>query len=168
MNTIMTLLAILAVIALLCSWIASRPRGAQFVPLANVGEGTYADGLDPFTADNAFAETYSLGKLGAAVGGIDVCGVNDTPFGVVQEAAAAGDGTTVEQLGKGRTKLMRVAAGGVTFKDRLVPAAAGRVAPLSEVPGTYWVVGVALGTQATTGDLVHVADCQPHQVTVES
>ncbi len=168
MNTIIVSFLLLAVISLFVSWIASRPRGAQFTPLANVAEGTHEDGIFTLTADNVFSEVYSLVKLGAAEGGADICGASDVPFGVAQEAPAAGESFAVEQLGKGRSKLMRVATGGVTFKDLLVPAAAGRVKPLPADPGTYKVVGVALQTRSTAGDTVEVADCTPYDVVVGS
>lgn len=166
MHSLLTILLISVVILAFIAWIASRPRGAQLKSFANVAEGTYENGKT-FLADAAFAETHLIGKLGAAIGGIDVCGVGDVPFGVVDEAAASADYTNVQFLGKGPSKIAR-AVGTVTFKERLVPAAAGRVRTLPTDPGTYWVIGVALSTQATTGQLVEFADCAPQQVVVES
>jgi hypothetical protein len=166
MNTLLVILALVTAIFGLCSWIASRPRGHQFRPLANVAEGTY-DGSRTFNAESALTTPHLLVTLGAAVGGADICGASDQPMGFAQDSAAQNDGVAVEFLGRGRTKL-GVASAAITLGDRLVPAAAGKVRKLPTEPGTYWIIGDAHSTQGTANQLVEILDCAPHQVVVES
>jgi hypothetical protein len=166
MNILLIGLILSVVILGLVSWIASRPRGRQMTALANVAEGTY-DGSRTFAAAATIGAPFLIAKLGA-VGAADICGAADVPFGVFQDDVASGAPVAVEFLGKGRSKLM-VASALITAGDLVSPAAAGKVRKLPTTPGgTYWVIGQAMSTQATDGQLVEVQDIGPYQVVVES
>ena len=119
---------------------------------ANIAEGTYACSKSYLTSA-AITVRHRLYKAGADDSHIAVCTASDVPIGVVaDEATAAEQYVSVDLLGKGSTKRM-VAAGALTRGDILYAAADGEV----NSSGTY-VVGVALTTVTTQGDIVEVAD----------
>ena len=166
MQLIITILLVSLAIFALVAWVASRPRGRQLNALANVAEGTY-ERAKTYILDNTVGSAHLLAKLGNTVTDADLCDASDVPFGVFQDPGAAADSVAVEFLGKGRTKL-GVADAAITYADLLVPAAGGEVKKIPTDPGTYWVIGRAISTQATIGGIVEYVDCVPYQATVES
>ena len=131
-------------------------RDGGTVRLANTAEGTHEGGLTKFT-DAAITERWLLGKIGSAADRIAVCGVGDTPIGVISdEAAAAAEAVSVNLLGSSRGTVRMVASAAITQGALLEPAASGRVATLGGGVGSHHVVGRALDAAAAAGDVIEV------------
>lgn len=132
------------------------------VPLrfaANIAEGRHAASITKLT-DAAITTRHLLYTVGSDADHIDVCGASDVAIGVVaDEATAAEERVSVDLLGKGSTKRMvasaAIAAGAIVYS-----AAGGKIAD----SGTN-VVGVALTTVTTDGDIVEVMDTVPGSTT---
>jgi hypothetical protein len=126
------------------------------VRLANIAEGTHEGNITKAT-DAAITERWLLGKIGSASDRVAVCGVSDTPIGVItDEAAAAAELVNVALLGSARSTVRMVASAAITQGALLEPAASGRVATLGGGAGTHHVVGRALDAASAAGDVIEV------------
>lgn len=165
-NLLLSILGVLLVVALFVSFVGSRPRGAQFTPLANVGEG-FQPASQTFLTDGAFAERYLLVKGGSDVAHVALCGVGDIPKGIAHDsAAAAEESVTVHKFGLHKEGAKGVASGAIDPEDLLVPAANGKVRELPAAAGTYYIIGRATKA-AVDGDPVEFTPCFPIQRVVE-
>jgi hypothetical protein len=161
-NLILSILGVLLVVALFVSFVGSRPRGAQFTPLANVGEG-FQPPSQTFLTDAAFAERYLLVKGGSDALHVALCGVGDIPKGIAHDsAAAAEESVTVHKFGLHREGAQGVASGAIAVEALLVPGANGTVRTLPAAAGTYYIIGRATKAAADT-DRVEFTPCFPIQ-----
>jgi len=152
MPTLLVLLLITVAAFALASWVASRPRGAQFTPLCNVAEG-YQPAVKTYATDAAISTRHLLVKLGSAATHVALCGVGDVPLGVcTDEADTAGDKVAVALFGLHQTGALGVASAGIAAGDLIVPAASGKVRTLPGATGSYYIIGRALNAPALDGD----------------
>ena len=163
MNNLFTLLALMAVPALLatCVWLAKRNSGLTF--LANIAEGTHKHAVTRL-ADAAISARNLLVKIGSDAAHVALAGTSDIPLGVAtDEPAAAEDATNVELLGAGDRTLLGVASAAIAAGDLVVPAANGKLRTLPTGAGTYYIVGRALGAASADGDTVEFVPAFPVQ-----
>jgi hypothetical protein len=162
MNILFTLLALMAVLALLatCVWLAKRN---PLTFLANVAEGTHAHGITKL-ADAAITTRHLLVKIGTDIGHVALAGVSDIPLGVAtDEPAAAEDPVNVALLGAGDSTLLGVASAAITAGDLLAPAASGKLRTLPATTGTYYIVGRAITAAGADGDTIEFVPSFPVQ-----
>jgi hypothetical protein len=166
MNQILLLASLLVAVALFVSWIASRPRGAQFTPLANaITSGTHMGDL-PITLEAAVARRHLLLKQGAADNGALICTAADKPLGFAEDEGAIGDKIAMHRLGMGGRTALGVASGAIAANARLTPAAGGKVRTLTGIAaGTYWVCAEAIEAAADDEE-IEVIGCVPFQVVI--
>jgi hypothetical protein len=139
-------------------WHGTRERLglSDTVRLANVAEGRHAGNITK-EADAAITERFLLGKIGSASNRVAVCGVADTPIGVItDEAEAESDLVNVALLGARPSTVRMVASAAIAQGALLEPAANGRAQTLGAGAGTHHVVGRALDAAADAGDLIEV------------
>ena len=166
MNTFLLILSVIVAIALFTSWIASRPRGHQLFPLANIGEGTHAGPLTKFS-DAAIATRYLLGKFGSDVNHVAVAGANDKPLGIIaDEASAAEEPVAVQLLGVAESTRKCVTSEAIALTDELYTAANGKVQNLPAAAGTYYKVGRPLQAAAGADEVIEFEPCFPVAVVV--
>lgn len=163
----MHLIPILTLIALcgllFTSWVASRPRGRQLAPLANIGEGAQP-AVKTYLTDAAITTRYLLGKVGTDSAHVAVCGATDIPLGVIaDEAPAAEEGVAVQLFGMHESCAMAVASAAIAADAFIVAAASGKVRTLPGTTGTYFIIGRALKAAAADGDIVEFVPCFPIQ-----
>ena len=131
-------------------------RAGETVRLANIAEGTHEGGITKVT-DAAITERWLLGKIGSASDRVAICGVSDTPVGVItDESSAAGEAVSVSLLGASRGTVRMVASAAIVQGALLEPAASGRVQTLGAGAGTHHVVGRALDAAGAAGDVIEV------------
>lgn len=163
MHTLLLIASLLVAVSLFASWIASRPRGAQFTPLANVAEG-FQPAAKTYLADAAIATRHLLAKIGSDASHVALAGVGDIPLGfVTDEAAAAEDPVNVRLLGLHQEGAIGIASAAIAAGDLLVPAANGKLRTLPAAAGTYYITGRALKAAAADGDQVELVPCFPVQ-----
>lgn len=163
MNTALTLILALVAIALLVSYIASRPRGAKFTPLANVAEG-FIPPVKTYLADTAVGTRYLLAKPGTDENHVGICGVNDIPKGIfTDEAEAAEDSVAVALFGMHKDGALGIASAAIAVDAFVVPAANGQLRTLPATTGTYYIVGRCTKAAANAGDKVEFVPCFPIQ-----
>lgn len=168
MNTssLLGLLGLVLVALLFTSWIGSRPRGAQFTPLANIGEG-FQPARKTFLADAALSTRYLLVKQGTDAAHVAVCGAADFPLGIAtDEPAAAEDGVNVDLLGIQDEGKILVSAGAITAGTYVYTAASGKVQAEPTEAGTYWRVGRALSAVGGADLHVEVVPLDPIKIVV--
>jgi hypothetical protein len=120
------------------------------IPCANQGE-THKGGRITRKADAAIADRYRAVKIGSDADHIAVAGISDIPLGIcADEPAAAEDLVPVYLLGSHGETMRGIASGTVTAGDFVVAAASGALRTLPVASGTYYIVGRALTTAATT------------------
>ena len=159
---LITVLSLFVAALALTSWAASRPRGAQFTPLANIGEG-FQPAKKTYLSDGAISTRFLVGKIGSDSGHVVAAGVSDIPIGLIMdEADAAEQGVTVALFGLQERGLVGVASGSITAGDQLVAGASGTLRTLPGTTGTYYIVGRALKDAVTTAP-VEFIPCFPIQ-----
>ncbi|HEY1110814.1 MAG TPA: capsid cement protein [Opitutaceae bacterium] len=162
MNIPLILFGLIAV-ALLASWIASRPRGGLLRPLANIAEG-FAPSNKTYLTDSAISTRFLIAKLGSDVSHVTLAGVNDVPLGVIaDEAAAAEDAVAVRLFGLQGEGGIGVASAAISAGDLLVPAANGKLRTLPGTSGTYYIIGRALKAAGADGDPIEFVSSFPVQ-----
>jgi hypothetical protein len=162
MNTLIIISMLLVAILALCSWVASRPRGRQFTPLANVGEGFQA-AVQTMLCDAALATRYLLVKIGSDASHVAACGVGDIPVGFTLDTTdAAEDSVAVSKFGLQAEGAKGVASGAIAAGAMLVAGALGTVRTLPVAAGTYYIIGRATKAAADTDD-VEFTPCFPIQ-----
>lgn len=150
MNTLLAITMILVAILALCSWVASRPRGRQFTPLANVADG-FQPAVQTRLCDAALASRYLLLKIGSDANHVAACGVGDIPVGFgLDTTDAAEDSVAVSKFGLQTEGALGVASGAIAAGDLLVPGANGTVRTLPVAAGTYYIIGRATKAAADT------------------
>lgn len=162
MNILFTILALIAVLALLatCVWLVGR-NSLTF--LANVAEGTHAGSITKL-ADAAITTRHLLVKIGSDAGHVALAGVSDIPLGVAtDESAAAEDPVNVALLGVTESTLLGVASAAITAGDLLVPAANGKLRTLPGTTGTYNIIGRAITAAGADGDTIEFVPSFPIQ-----
>lgn len=165
MNVLLTLVSLIVAIVLFASWIASRPRGAQFTPLANsITSGTRCGDI-PVTLEAAVARRHLLLKQGVAAGSGLICTQADRPLGFAEDEGAIGDKIAMHRLGMAGRTVLGVASGVIAENARLVPANGGKLRTLPAAAGTYWVCAEAI-EGAADDEEIEVVGCVPFQVTV--
>ncbi|MDP2226992.1 MAG: DUF2190 family protein [Moraxellaceae bacterium] len=163
MNTLLTILMVSLAIFAFVAWVASRPRGRQLRPLANIGEGRWPGGK-AYLTDAAVATRYLLGKIGTDASHIALAGTADIPLGVItDEASAAEESVHVEFFGAGFQTRLFVASAAIAAGDLLVSAANGKVRTLPVAAGTYHIIGRAIKAAAADGDQVEAVGSFPIQ-----
>jgi hypothetical protein len=141
-------------------------KAPELIGCANdVAVGVHGDGCITKLADAAQAVRHALVKIGSDIGHVAVTtAASEIPLGVCDdECAAAEDEINVQLLGQKPGTILMVASAAITAGDMVVAAAAGKIATLGTGGGTYYIVGRALTTVTTDGDLVEVAHCVPVQ-----
>lgn len=152
-------LVALAIFALVV-WVASRPRGRQFTPLANVAEG-FQPPAQSFLSDAAFGARYLLVKGGSDAAHVALTGVGDIPKGfILDTTAAAEEPVAVSKFGLHKEGAIGVASGAIAVEALLVPGANGTVRTLPVAAGSYYIIGRATKAAADT-DQVEYTPCFP-------
>lgn len=163
MNTALTIILSLAAILLLVSYVASRPRGEQLTPLANVGEG-FIPSVKTYLADAVVATRYLIAKPGTDENHVGICGVNDIPKGIfTDEAEAAEDSVAVALFGMHKDGALGIASAAIAVDAFVVPAANGKLRTLPATTGTYYIIGRCTKAAGADGDKVEFVPCFPTQ-----
>jgi hypothetical protein len=163
MISFLVLVTILAAAALLVSWVAARPHGAQLRALANIAEGFQPARLT-YRADAVIATRNLVGKIGSDAAHVAVCGDADIPLGMItDQAPAIDDGVSVTLFGPNNECCLGIASAQILAGAFVVPAANGKLRTLPAAAGTYWIVGRALKTAAADNDDVEFIPCFPIQ-----
>lgn len=165
MHTLLLLLSVLVAIALFVSWVASRPRGAQLMPLANDVDAGVHDDLQ-ITLEAAVATRHLLLKAGVAARSALLGTVADRPIGFAEDEGAIGDKIAFYPLGFGKRTVLGISAAAIVSGAQLTSAANGKVITTPVAAGTYWVVGYAWGAAAGADEEIEIIPCTPFQVTV--
>lgn len=139
------------------------PKFRRLLALANIAEGTHADGNITLKADAAMAVRHLLVKEGSDINHVAVCTAQtDRPIGVVNdEADAAEDFVNVQLFGAVKGTILMVAGAAITAGDEVTASSDGdydgyvTTAPTSGA-GTYYIVGRAMNAATAAGDLVEV------------
>lgn len=152
-QTIVAILGALLIAALFVSYINSRPRGAQFTALANVGEG-FQPPVQTFLSDAAFASRYLLVKGGSDAAHVALTGVADIPKGfILDSTAAAEEPVSVSKFGLHKEGAKGVASGNIAVEALLVPGANGTIRTLPVAAGSYYIIGRATKAAADTDEV---------------
>ncbi len=163
MHSLLTLMILAVVVLGLALFVATRPAGRQFTPLANVGEGTW-HGQKTYLATAAISTRYLLAKLGADAQHADIAVAADIPIGFfTDEAAAAEDPVNVNLLGTCASTQLGVASAAIALGAFVVADAGGKVRTLPGTTGTYYIVGRALTAAAANNDIIAIDPCAPIQ-----
>jgi hypothetical protein len=164
MFTLLQILIVLAVMGIMAAALiksGALPGRSRRMRLANIAEGTHANGRINLKADAAITERYRMVKRGSDANHFAItAAITDVPLGVcIDEPAAAEASATIQLLGSCKeTILMRAAA--AIAQDALLEATAnGRVQTLTVTTGTHFCVGRALQAAANAGDPVEVDPC---------
>ena len=132
----------------------------------NIAEGEH-EGTVTRTAEVAFSTRYLLGKKGTADIDVDICGVADEPFCVVTDEPAIGDDTGCRLLNSAGQTSRMVASEAMTVGDKVYTAASGKTQDEPVAAGTYYRVGVVVGSPAAAdGDVMEVEMHAPIKVVV--
>ena len=152
--------AILSAVALVqLAWLrfVENLRPVDGVALANIAEGAAATGNITKLTDAALTERYLVAKVGSGSDRVGVCGIADTPIGVItDEASAAGEEVNVFLLGAGVGTIYMVASAAIAQGALLENDASGRVKTLAGTAGAHHVVGRALSAASAAGDVIEV------------
>lgn len=160
-----TLILTLSIAAFLLA-LGLHLRRRALTGLANVAEGTHK-GKKTYLADEVVATRYLLAKVGSSDAHCGINDASDIPLGVMDdEASAIGLPINLNLLGSTNETQLMVAGAGIADGEFVIPAADGKVIKLPVAAGTYYVVGRALTTVTTDGDLVEVDPCLPYPVVV--
>jgi hypothetical protein len=165
LNAVAGIVISLVAISLFVSWISSRPRGAQFTPLANDVAAGIHDDLQ-VTLEAAVGTRHLLLRPGTAARSALLGTVANRPLGFAEDEGAIGDVIACYPLGFGRRTVLGRSAAAITSGDQLTAAAAGKVIKTPTAAGTYWVVGSAWGDAAGADEDIELIPCTPYQVTV--
>lgn len=161
-SALVPVLILLLAAFLLCSWVASRPRGQQLTPLANVAEGIQP-AVRTLYAD-AIVGRYLLVTRGSDARHYAAAGAADIPIGYsTDEPDVIGDGVAIAFLGLQKEGSLGVASAAIAVDDLLVPAAGGKLRPLPTAAGTYHIVGRATSAATADGDPLEYTSCFPVQ-----
>lgn len=135
--------------------------------MTTYGAKSHADGRITMLCDAEITLEFALVKFGTDGEHVAVTSdAEDKPLGqAYSKTDEAEQEVDVNVLGKGGDTKEFVAADSITYDDRLVPAADGKVQTLPSAAGTYWVIGRAL-EDASASDALEVDDCQPYPVVV--
>ena len=159
-SALVPVLILLLAAFLLCSWVASRPRGQQLTALGNVAEG-FQPAIRTLYAD-AVIGPWLLVKRGSDARHYALAGVGDIPIGYsTDEPDVIGDGVAIAFLGLQDQGSIGVASAAIAVDDLLVPAANGRLRPLPTAAGAYVIVGRATSAAGAGGDLVEYTSTFP-------
>lgn len=127
---------------------------------ANVAVGTHPGRLTR-TLAAAVSERYTLVKSGSALNTVEPCQAGDQPLGIATDTGTTGESINVNLPGTGAQTQLLVAASAIFEGDLVYVANGGRVQRLPNTAGTFFEVGVALGSAASAGELVEVATHAP-------
>jgi hypothetical protein len=138
--------------------------------LSNSEIGTHACNITK-QAEEAITTKYLLGKFGTLQSDIAISGESDLPIGIITDEAAAPTASgekeivNVALLGS-PDSLKAVASEAITAGSILIPAENGKVKSLpasSSADQTYTMIGIALTSAATNGQIVEFMSCVPQQ-----
>lgn len=150
--------------------IALRHRATRVVNAwnaVNAAVGTH-DGVVTRQAQTAISSKHLLGTVGSNGDGfVQVASVSDAPLYVMpDEAAEAGDPIACIILGAVGQTVRMAAADEIGAGSEVFVTSGGKVEALPDSPGTYFVVGRALTSTETDGDLLEVASCVCRKVVI--
>lgn len=164
--TILTILAAVLAIAVLCHWAQGFSRPPRIYRLANIAEGTHNGSITKLT-DAAITARHLLVSFGTNVGHIAASDADDIPLGTVPDLAAAAElEVEVSLLGVGDNTKLMVASEEIVVGEELFTASGGKVQDLPVSAGTYYSVGYALNAAAANNDLVEVQHHTPRKIIV--
>ena len=132
--------------------------------LSNSSVGTHYENITR-NAESAISIKYLLGKIGSTQDKIDICGSSDLAIGVITDEAGIGEDVNVALLGAPDT-LNVVASGSISAGTLIVPDSGGKVKAIpaaGESDATYNVVGIALTSASSDGDIIEFVSCVPQQ-----
>lgn len=140
---------------------ALRP---QQLTLANSGfVGTWPNSAKSLPAAAATTGQHRLLKLTDTGTTWTECGTGDIPIAFTEDhAEAIGDIIEGRLLGGHPHTAIGIASGAITAGDQLVAGATGTVRTLPVAAGTYYIIGRALESAATTAQVPY-AHCFPIQ-----
>ncbi|MDR2737381.1 MAG: DUF2190 family protein [Puniceicoccales bacterium] len=142
--------------------------------LSNSAVGTHAGNVTKL-AEEAVATKYLLGKFGTEESNVAICNGADFPVGIITDEAGAPatDGAketvNVALLG-GSDTLLAVASGAISAGSIIIPSDGGKVRALPAATAsdaTYGVIGFALTSASSDGQLIEFASCIQRQHVVE-
>jgi len=167
MNILFTLLALMAVLALLATCVRLAKRN-PLTFLANIADGTHENGITKL-ADAAITTRFLAVKIGTDANHVDLAGVSDIPLGIAtDEASAAEEPVNVAPFGASTGTLLGVASAAIAAGALVVPAASGKLRTLPTAAGTYHIVGRALLAAGADGDTFEFVPSFPVQRVVAS
>lgn len=156
------------------SWTHRVPGGSVALAneLANINEhGVESQLIDPASSNLPVTSRYLLYKRGATgTGYVDICGAADCPLGPSADSPyQVGDIVGIRRLGAHKGLEIGIPATAFTVDDLVLTAASGKVQTFASIAnGTYWIVGRACKTTASTATEIAYVPQTPIKITVSS
>jgi len=159
------LIPILIVVSLLGVSLGFITR-ARTCSFSNSLPGTHFGSLTRLT-DGVVASRFLLGRVGSDEEHVAVCGASTVPIGIIDDtASSAEEDVAVQLLGCAGSTVRMVSAAAIAAGSMVYTAANGRVSTLSVTSGTYYCVGVAVGSASAAGEVIEVDPCTAVKTTV--
>ncbi|HZZ19159.1 MAG TPA: DUF2190 family protein [Opitutaceae bacterium] len=136
--------------------------------LANVAEGEHLDGKISYYADAVIANRFLLAKQGSDSLHIATTALaSDQPLGINYDSAdAIGDLVVVELLGAAKGTKRATCSGAITAGQDIYTDVNGQVQAEPVAAGAYWLIGRAVTTTVSAGDIVEFSPTKAIRVIV--
>ena len=174
MNTLFTLLSIVALLLVAAAFYNAALRHAGTEYLANGAlVNITPKGRATMLGDVQFPQRYLLAKAGSDTSHIALAGIGDRPQGVVTDQTPSTDASgdlsyplPVNLFGLNEDTERVIASAAISAGDLVVPYTGGLAQTLPIHGGlTHWVCGQARTVATANGDQVEIIPCFPYQVT---
>lgn len=138
-----------------------RHLGGYKVEFANIGEGTYSDGIKSYIPDAATASRYLLYKKGSDVDHCAITGLNDTPLGPSDDQADAVIPIAIKLLGAVKGTVRVVTDGTVNDGDRVKCGANGQVTQAATADVSFGMAIIPTDCSKAAGDAISIIPAIP-------
>lgn len=133
--------------------------GVQF---ANIGEGTYRNGVKSYTPDAATTSRYLCYKIGTDGDHSAITGAGDTPLGQSDDQADAGVPIAINLFGVVPGTLRVVTDGTIANGDHVKCGATGKVTKASTTDRSFGIAIIGTDQTSADGDVIAIIHCVPH------
>ena len=140
---------------------APKSGGIQF---ANIGEGTYHNGVKSYLPDATTTSRYLCYKIGATSADyVAVCGAGDVPLGTSDDQADSGVPIAIKLFGVKPGTLRVVTDGSIGNGDHVKCAASGQVTKASSTDVSFGIAIIGTDASAAAGDTIAIIHAVPHK-----
>jgi hypothetical protein len=155
----------LYLLPLLFSFLPDR-RARGGIQFANIGEGTFENGLKSYIPDAATASRYLLYKTGSDADHCAVCGLNDTPLGPSDDLADANNldlPIAIKLLGAVKGTLRVVTDGTIVNGSRVKCGAAGQATAAVTGDVSFGIAIITSDGSSAAGDPIQIIPAIPQK-----